>query len=221
MSQPIPATPESKPVVTQEPRARQVNPLWQAIIVLCGSATLLLALNQLLNLGFFVGATILDTSYLYLIGALLVGIVFLTLPANAKASRTSVPWYDVLCFVLCAVVFVYFAFNAHRIISEAWEFMAPPLAVGVSIVGWLLLLEATRRAGGTAVFVVVAIISLYPVYADMMPGPISGLPQDFATTMAYHFTSSESVMGIPMRAFGELVIGFVMFGAVLQFTGAA
>jgi TRAP transporter 4TM/12TM fusion protein len=84
-----------------------------------------------------------------------------------------------------------------------------------------LLLEATRRSGGTAVFVVVGLVSLYPVYAELMPGPIAGLGQDLYTTMAYHFTSSESVLGIPMRAFGELVIGFVMFGAVLQFTGAS
>ena len=200
---------------------RQLGPFWQGVIVLCGTAAILLALNQLMNLGFFIGVTLLDTSYLYLIGALLIGIVFLLLPAHASASKTSVPWYDVIMFMLCAAIFAYFAFNAHRIISEAWEFMAPPAAVVISTLGWLLLLEATRRAGGTAVFVVVAIISLYPVYADMMPGPISGLPQSFSTTMGYHFTSSESVMGIPMRAFGELVIGFVMFGAVLQFTGAA
>jgi TRAP-type uncharacterized transport system fused permease subunit len=54
-----------------------------------------------------------------------------------------------------------------------------------------------------------------------MPGPIAGLPRDLRTTAGYHFASSESVIGIPMRAFGELVIGFVMFGAVLQYTGAA
>ncbi|MEO8187432.1 MAG: TRAP transporter fused permease subunit [Burkholderiaceae bacterium] len=106
-------------------------------------------------------------------------------------------------------------------LQEAWEFMAPTTAVWVAAVGWLLLLEATRRAGGTAVFVVVALVSIYPVFAAQMPGPISGLPQPFTTTAAYHFTSSESVLGIPTRAFGELVIGFVMFGAVLQFTGAA
>jgi len=214
-------TPKNVDAVSSEARMRQLGPFWQAVIVLCGSAAILLALNQLMNLGFFIGFTLLDTSYLYLIAALLIGIVFLLLPANASASRTSVPWYDVIMFMLCTAIFAYFAFNANRIISEAWEFMAPPAAVVISTLGWLLLLEATRRAGGTAVFVVVAIISLYPVYADMMPGPISGLPQSFSTTMGYHFTSSESVMGIPMRAFGELVIGFVMFGAVLQFTGAA
>lgn len=31
--------------------------------------------------------------------------------------------------------------------------------------------------------------------------------------------SSESSFGIPMRAFGQLVIGFIVFGAALQFTG--
>jgi TRAP transporter 4TM/12TM fusion protein len=93
--------------------------------------------------------------------------------------------------------------------------------VWVAYVGWLMLLEATRRAGGTAVFVVVTLISLYPVFAGHMPGPISGLPRDLASTASFHFASSESALGIPTRAFGELVIGFVMFGAVLQYTGAA
>ena len=47
----------------------------------------------------------------------------------------------------------------------------------------------------------------------VMPGPIAGLAQPLATTAGYHFTSSESVLGIPTRAFGELVIGFVLFVA--------
>lgn len=189
--------------------------------MLTGVAAVMLALNKLLNLGFFVGYTMLDNAYLYALSALLVGTVFLFLPAGARSRRAGVPWYDVLLYVMSLGVFGYFAFNSHRILSEAWEFMAPTTAVWVAGIGWLLLLEATRRAGGTAVFVMVALVSVYPVFAGSMPGPISGLPQPLSTTAAYHFTSSESVMGIPTRAFGELVIGFVMFGAVLQFTGAA
>lgn len=189
--------------------------------MLTGVAAVLLALNKMLNLGFFVGYTMLDNAYLYVLSALLVGTVFLFLPAGARSRRDGVPWHDVLLYLLSLGVFGYFAFNSHRILSEAWEFMAPTTAVWVAGIGWLLLLEATRRAGGTAVFVMVALVSVYPVFAGYMPGPISGLPQPLNTTAAYHFTSSESVMGIPTRAFGELVIGFVMFGAVLQFTGAA
>lgn len=205
----------------EQARLRTLSGFWKFVVVLMGSTSLFLALNQLLNWGFFIGVTLLDTAYLYVLGALLIGLVFIYVPATAKASRTRVPWYDAVCFLLTVAVFGYFAFNANSIIMEAWEFMAPPTAIAVSTVGWLMLLEATRRSGGTAVFVVVGMFSLYPVFAEVMPGPISGLGQDIYTTMAYHFTSSESVLGIPMRAFGELVIGFVMFGAVLQYTGAS
>jgi len=200
---------------------RALGPGWRALIAASGVAAAALALNKILNLGFFVGVTLLDNAYLYTLCALLVGLVFLFRPASARARHDGVPWYDVLLYLATLGVFGYFALHANRILQEAWEFMAPTPAVAVAVVGWLLLLEATRRAGGTAVFVVVALVSLYPIVADRLPGPIAGLPQPWTTTAGYHFTSSESVLGIPTRAFGELVIGFVMFGAVLQYTGAA
>jgi TRAP transporter 4TM/12TM fusion protein len=212
----------SRPADQAAERRHRSLPLgWRVVVGASGLAAVLLSLNKIMNLGFFAGVTLLDNAYLYLLCALLVGLVFLFLPATARASRESVPWYDALLYALSAIVFGYFASNAGRILQEAWEFMAPTPAVAMAAVGWLLLLEATRRAGGTAVFVVVALISIYPVFAGVMPGPIAGLPQPLPTTAAYHFASSESVLGIPTRAFGELVIGFVMFGAVLQFTGAA
>ena len=214
--------PISAPTVAlPESRHRTLSPFWRGVIIVTGVLAILLALNKILNLGFFVNYTLLDNAYLYWLAALLVGTVFLFIPAGPRARIDGVPWYDVMLYLLSIGVFGYFAFNAHSILTEAWEFMAPTTAIWVAVIGWAMLLEATRRAGGTALFVVVALVSLYPVFAAQMPGPISGLPQPFTTTAAYHFASSESVLGIPTRAFGELVIGFVMFGAVLQYTGAA
>jgi TRAP transporter 4TM/12TM fusion protein len=213
--------PPAEPTAPPEQRHRSLSLAWRTVVATAGVVAIVMALNKILNLGFLVGVTLLDNAYLYLLCALLVGLVFLFLPATARARRDAVPWYDAALYVLSLFVFGYFALNADRILREAWEFMAPKTAVGVAGLGWLLLLEATRRAGGTAVFVVVALVSLYPVFAGIMPGPIAGLPQPIETTAAYHFASSESVLGIPTRAFGELVIGFVMFGAVLQYTGAA
>ena len=212
---------EGAPEAAVELRYRKLPPVWRGVLIAVASAAIFLALNQILNLGFFVGKVLLDTAYLYWLCALLAGCVFVVLPATKRARRDGVPWYDAALFGINVAVFAYFALNAHRIITEGWEFAAPREAIWIAGVGWLMILEATRRAGGMAVFVMVALISLYPVYAGYMPGPISGLPQDLSTTAAYHFASSESVLGIPTRAFGELVIGFVMFGAVLQYTGAA
>ena len=204
-----------------ERRYRRLPPFWRGVLICVALGAIFLALNQILNLGFFVGKVLLDTAYLYWLCALLAGSVFLLIPAGKNARRDGVPWYDAALYLLTVAVFSYYALNAHRIISEGWEFAAPKEAIWVAYAGWLLILEATRRAGGTAVFAVVTFISLYPAFAGHMPGPISGLQQDFSVVAAYHFASSESVLGIPTRAFGELVIGFVMFGAVLQYTGAA
>ena len=204
-----------------EKRYRKLPPAWRAVLIIVASVAIFLALNQILNLGFFVGKVLLGSAYLYWLCALLAGCVFILIPATKRARRDGVPWYDAALYFLTVAGFAYFALNAHRILTEGWEFAAPREAIWVSYACWLLILEATRRAGGTAVFVAVTLISFYPVYAGYMPGPISGLPQDLSATAAYHFTSSESVLGIPTRAFGELVIGFVMFGAVLQYTGAA
>jgi TRAP transporter 4TM/12TM fusion protein len=204
-----------------EARYRRLPPGWRAVLIAFCIAAIALSLNQLLNLGFLVGKTLLASAYLYWLCALLAGCVFILIPATRRARRNGVPWYDVALFLASFAVFAHFALNAERIVAEGWEFKAPPQAVWPAYLGWLVLLEATRRAGGTAVFIVAALFSLYPVFADVMPGPISGLAQDLPTTASFHFTSTESVLGIPTRAFGELVIGFVLFGAALQYTGAA
>lgn len=203
-----------------ESRYRQLSGGWRALLITLTSLALVLALNQLLNLH-LTGKAILANSYLYALCGLLTGATFLIMPATAKASRDRVPWYDALLFAILLTVFLFFSFNGQRIAEEGWEYSPPSYVVWIAGIGWILVLEALRRAGGMAVFTVVALFSIYPVVADIMPGPISGFPQDLATTTAYHFASSESVVGIPTQAFGELVIGFVMFGAALQFTGAA
>ena len=182
-----------------ERRHRNLSLGWRVVVGTAGLASVALSLNKILNLGFLVGVTLLDNAYLYLLCALLVGLVFLFLPATARASRDAVPWYDAALYLLSVCVFGYFAFYADRILREAWEFMAPKPAVLVAGVGWLLLLEATRRAGGTAVFVVVSLVSLYPVFAGVMPGPIAGLPQPIETTAAY-----RECLAVPHRGCRQL-----------------
>jgi TRAP-type uncharacterized transport system fused permease subunit len=141
-------------------RYRKLAPGWRALLIVVGLTAIFLALNQIMNLGFFVGKVMLDTQYLYALCALLAGCVFILVPATKGAARDHVPWYDEMLFAANIGVFGYFALNAHRIISQGWEFAAPQQAVWVAYVGWLVLLEATRRAGGTAVFIVVALFSL-------------------------------------------------------------
>jgi len=80
-------------------------------------------------------------------------------------------------------------------------------------------IEAARRAGGWPIGLIVAVAGLYPIFADVVPGPIQGFPSSPSQTAIYHAMSRESVMGIPLQAFANLVIGFLLFGVALQQTG--
>jgi TRAP transporter 4TM/12TM fusion protein len=181
--------------------------------------TVLVVLNQLLNLQLFVGLVFVENRYLYLVGALILPIVFLAYPWRASLVSAPLPWFDAALALLALACGLYFAWNGPRILSEGWEYAAPTLAIAISGVYCVLIIEALRRAGGGILTVIVILLALYPVDADKMPGPIAGLPQSFGDTIGYHITSAESAFGIPMQAFGQLVVGFIVFGVALNYTG--
>lgn len=205
--------------VAGKSRHRLISGHWLVVIMTFTCVATGLAVNQFFNLGFFIGYTILDNHYQYALVGLLMPIVFLVFPAHKKASRDRIPWYDTALFLVTVSVIGFFVFNSEKILDLGWEFGAPDHAVYLSYILWLLLLEVTRRAGGTSLLVIVSLVSIYPLIADKMPGLISGLSSTLADTAAYHIMSNESLLGIPMRALANLVIGFLIFGVALQHTG--
>ena len=78
---------EDAPEAAVELRYRKLPPFWRGVLIAVASAAIFLALNQLLNLGFFVGKVLLGTAYLYWLCALLAGCVFLVIPATKRARR--------------------------------------------------------------------------------------------------------------------------------------
>lgn len=197
-------------------RALQGPARW--IFILLTLASVLLAINQLFNLQFFAGIVVLEGMYLYLLAAFFLAATYLIFPAIGEPGA-HVPWYDWALALAAFAVGGYFAATAETGLSEGWEFAPPDEARWISVVFWLLILEGARRTGGTVIFAIVLVFSIYPVFADKMPGPISGFASPFMDAIPYHILSSESSFGIPMKAFGQLVIGFIIFGAALQYTG--
>ncbi len=199
-------------------RYRRLGPFWEAVVAVLTAAGILLAVNQIFNLQFFVGFVLLENRYLYVLLGLFLGLAFIIFPAGSRWTER-VPWYDAALFALALAVCGYFAWNGERMIREAWEFRAPPTAVALGIILWLLILEGARRTGGLAFAVVVLVLSLYPAYAGDLPGPIAGFSLSFEDTIRYQVASVEAILGIPMRVFGSFIIGFILFGLALQFTG--
>ncbi|AVO37108.1 TRAP transporter permease [Pukyongiella litopenaei] len=188
---------------------------WYVIAATLGAV--LLSVNQLFNLRLG-NYTMLEGQYLYLLAGVFLSIAFVCFRIDGKASARA-PWYDWLLALVSLVVAAFFAATANESLDSGWEYAAPPSAVWFSVLFYGLILEATRRAGGWVLFAIVGVFSLYPTFAGSMPDPLSGFQSPFLDLVPYFMISSEASFGIPMNAFGNLVIGFVLFGAILQFTG--
>ncbi|WP_209426539.1 TRAP transporter fused permease subunit [Pararhodobacter sp. SW119] len=204
--------------IAAELRRRILPEPFRTIVAVTTAAGVLLSVNQLFNLQ-LIGFALLDPQYLYILSLLFLFITFLTFPAWKTAPMDRVPWYDLVLALASIVVVGYFVANSERALMRGWEYGAPQTAFYFSVAFWLLILEGARRTGGMIIFVVVLLFSIYPTVADRVPGPIQGFSSSFYDTVVFHVISSESALGIPMRSFGQLVIGFILFGATLQFTG--
>ena len=202
--------------------SREVNNLplllrWLTGIAALGSAFLAMdSLRLFSERPLLEFAIILQNHYYYALMGLLLPLCFLL---NPTFSSSKTYWLDGLLGIAAAVACAFFFANAETMLDYGWEFSAPDHAVWVSYILWALIMEGVRRTGGWILFGLVFVFSLYPIFAESLPGPISGMASSPADTAAYHVMSIESILGLPFRAFAQLVIGFLIFGIALQQTG--
>ena len=199
-------------------RYRELTKNWRVVMATLTALASMLAINQIFALGFFVDFTMLDGRYLYLITGLMLIMVFITFPSH-KSNLNFVPWYDKVIMAAIAVIFTYFAWNAERIILDAWEYAAPVEGIVLALITWAIILEAGRRAGGWPIFFIVLVLSLYPTYADRMPDVIAGIGMPIHDVAIFHVLGEESLFGVALNSFAMLVFGFILFGVALQYTG--
>ncbi len=178
----------------------------------------LLAMDSLRVLGapLLSGIVSLETQYFYLVLMFLMPLGFLLYRSNQKTDLLPL---DVLLALINFLACGWLYWHSEQILDEGWEFGSPEEAVWVSYVLWACALETVRRVAGWSLFILVSLFSLYPLAAEQMPDAISGMSVSLQDTAIYHAMSSESVLGLPFRAFANLVIGFLVFGVALKCTG--
>jgi TRAP transporter 4TM/12TM fusion protein len=203
----------------EEVAYRHLTGLPAILVSVATIAMVVVVLNQLLNLQYFSDITLLENQYLYILAAAFIPIALLCYPLSAAQLDRPVPWYDWAMAIAGALIPAYFAYTGKTNLLQGWEYAAPPHTRWLCVVFWIISLEALRRTGGITLTVIVCLVSLYPTVAASVPGPIRASERPFLDTMAFHMFSVESAFGIPMRAFGEIVVGFILFGIALNYTG--
>uniref|UniRef100_E6VMN7 TRAP transporter, 4TM/12TM fusion protein n=1 Tax=Rhodopseudomonas palustris (strain DX-1) TaxID=652103 RepID=E6VMN7_RHOPX len=203
-------------------RVRSLRGFWRWALVAAAAATILLCINQQFSLRFFVGYTQLNTEYFYLLIALMLPFTFLIFPASPTARLDRVPLYDVALFLLTIGAALVLMSAIRKAAEAGWEFGGAPTHVFIAgLVMWALLMEALRRTGGWSLLLCIFPFTVYPLFAGARwLGPLGGSQSTLEQATAYHVLSGESLLGIPIQAFADTVIGFLVFGTALMLTGA-
>ena len=144
-------------------------------------------------------------------------LAFVTYPALKKSSRKKIPWIDWIMGLLIVTSCLYLVYN------QVWDSRAFEMRLGVpnatdlflSVVGLLLLLEATRRSLGPPLMIV-AIIAL--TYAFLGAGGYGGASLN--KIVSHMWITTEGAFGIAVGVSASMVFLFVLFGALLERAGA-
>ncbi len=90
----------------------------------------------------------------------------------------------------------------------------------VSVLGLILLLEATRRALGPPLMIVATIFIVYTFGGQYMPDVIAHKGASLAKGMSHYWLGTEGVFGVALGVSTGMVFMFVLFGAMLESAGA-
>ncbi len=187
---------------------------WLAVVICILTVMgVLLAVNQIFSLQVFGFKPILS-SFLYYECAMFVPICVLINPKNRK-----IIWYDIVIAIIAFVDCLYLGVTALESTVNAWEYSAPTLPTAAAVVLWIIIIIALSKSGGAALTVICLIFGLFPLVAGHMPGFLFGMQYDFFTLARMHILGQSSVFGLPLQTFGNLLIGFSIFGACMQASG--
>ncbi len=192
---------------------------WKLVSVLFPVGGLTLVILYMFHLRPF-GILVIDISYIYLLMAFFLPLVFVWVPATSKSPRDHVPWYDILLILIIFAIPTYFAAHQLDIQQQAWGVIAPPLPAVLASMLWVLVLEAARRAADPIFALVVLVFSVYPLFASYMPGLLEGPSFTFRQLASYHGIGAEGIAGTPMNVFGRVVVGYLFYAASVQAVGA-
>jgi len=143
---------------------------------------------------------------------------FLFFPMTKKSKTKQIPIYDL---VLAAIggfgalyVTLFYADLVKRIGNPT------PFDVVMGVITILFVLEAARRAIGLPLPLISAIFIAYAFAGPYLPDLLAHRGYGFRRVIDHLYLTMEGIFGVPLWVSSTFVFAFVLFGAILEKTGA-
>lgn len=157
-------------------------------------------------------------------------LVFTLVPAagfrhgeDREASRVerSIPWYDYLFIASAAVGAGYVVFFYESMLDYGeWGFMDTK-GIVVSLMLVIPLLEALRRTIGWILPIIIMFFVCITLFQPYMPGLLYGRGYPLERLLYSTYVGNSGIFGLPLGIAANIVISFLIFGALMQGAGAS
>lgn len=194
-------------------RFAQIRPGWRPVVTALGIASCLFHLYVLILAPM--------PPWVFRSAHLTFALVITFCVAPMRRGATSAPSVvvDLLLIVLSLVVMAYVAVM-HEVMTpragavpEVWDVIVGTIAI-------VVLLEATRRLSGWPIVVLILLFIGYGLAGSWFPGPFYGRDYEYERVISFVF-SLNGIYGAPLNSSAVYVFLFILFGSVLQATGAS
>jgi TRAP transporter 4TM/12TM fusion protein len=168
---------------------------------------------------YIVGVAVLNSTEVRSIHlAFAIFLAFLAYPALKSSPRKYIPIHD---WVLASVA-AFCAAYIYLFYRELAERPGLPTTedLVVSIIGIVLILEATRRALGPPLAIVCIVFITYTFAGHLMPEMIAHKGASLNKGMSHYYLTTEGVFGVALGVSASMVFMFVLFGSLLEKAGA-
>ncbi len=154
--------------------------------------------------------------------AISVAIVLMTQPLSQDERLESAPWVGWLVDAVLAAAFIWSAWWFFQVKEELWTgfYMATPTNVAAGLVGIVSLLLLTLRAWGWSLVIMALVFIGFAFAGPWLPGLLEHFGVNIRDFMQIVWYSFDGVFGRTTGLVADNVLIFLIFGAVLERTGA-
>lgn len=144
---------------------------------------------------------------------------FLFYPLWKKSKKKTIPFYDFILAGIAGWVAIYVGLFYQQLIQRIGN--PTPLDLVMGVLTILLILEAARRAVGIFLPLIAGIFILYTFIGPYIPiDLLAHRGYSIRRVVDHLYLTMEGIFGIPIWVSSTFVFAFVLFGAVLERTGA-
>lgn len=150
------------------------------------------------------------------LGLVLAGVFWLFPARGGKRERPTI--IDGIFIMLAVSALAYVHLDLDDFVNRAVIPTQLDIFFGGAII--LLTLEACRRTVGMALVIVIVAVLAYALFGDLLPPPWGHRGYNPVRLIGHLFITQDGIFGVPLDVSVSMITLFVIYGAVLEQTGA-